>query len=214
MAIKVRDIFLAQVQDKADFIEFILDEYPSIYNEWVAKQDKKFRNEAELCSDGDWEIEESIYKNLSEIFDKNSNCKELFYQSMFLIAFAYYDGVIEFFRKEVSRKNIIDSICKKYNKNLSKEAKEALSFIEDEVKHIRHNICHNNMGTIRNEDKVKDLCKKYDGLQYENDIIAIETSDFIKLFLQKARILLTELCEITGHKVHCVNKYIKINTEL
>lgn len=204
MTIKVRDKFLAQVQDKADFIEFILDQYPSIYHEWAAKQDKEFRKEAELRSDGDWEIEESIYKNLSEIFDKNSNCKDLFYQSMFLMAFAYYDGVIEFFRKEVSRKNIINSICKKYNMPLTKEAVESLNFIEYKAKHIRHNICHNNMGTTRNENKVKDICKKYNGLQYENDIIAFESSDFIKLFLQKVRILLTELCEITGHKVYCV----------
>ncbi|MBR7013308.1 MAG: hypothetical protein IKI07_00390, partial [Prevotella sp.] len=63
MKFVIRNKILAQIEDRASFLEHLLEEYPRLLKEWTDKTDKTFKKEAEKISEGDWEICSSTYQS-------------------------------------------------------------------------------------------------------------------------------------------------------
>lgn len=213
MAFATRDDFLALIEDRGRFIERIFDLYPQLFEDWKKEQITLFQQEAKNYAQGDKEVEMSIFSSLSASIDDTLDFSNLFYQALLLLSYAHYESTITALATELviklPHKTLVNSICKFKNHTLSQKSKQALEFIENTLKPLRNNICHNNSGTLRNQDKIKGIASRTNSISLNNifdkETISITSPELIEEALKHIHILLKELCDITGHRV----KYLK-----
>lgn len=91
MAFVVRHPITAQVDDRAKYLRYLIEEYPSLLNNWERRQEQEFARIAKEDSVGDSEIELSIYTSLLNAFDDDDARQDLFYQSLLIMCFSYYE---------------------------------------------------------------------------------------------------------------------------
>ena len=191
---------LSLIEDRERFLEHLIKEYPSLLRNWTEKEDKKFQKEADFFADGDDEIYMSTYSSWLSAFDENEYREDLFYKSMFIMAYAYYESSIKMLAKKVKTKELIDAICKSNNIVLSQESVEAKDFLDTIIRTIRNQLVHNNMSIYRKTEDVVNISKIWSDIHFVNDEITITGSDFILDFLKKELMILKEICEKIGFK--------------
>lgn len=96
MVFTLRDKVLAQIEDRAAFLEHLIEEYPRLLREWTERTDESFRKLAEESAKGDQDIYQDIYSSWFSAFDENDFREDMFYKSMLLMVYSYYEGAIEF----------------------------------------------------------------------------------------------------------------------
>ena len=101
MAFSLRDPVLANIDDKALIIESIINHYPYLLKEWEDKQDKEYRKIAKESSDGDKEVELSIYFQMRNALDIDYDLCDIFYQSMLIMVVSYYESMITMLSKTI-----------------------------------------------------------------------------------------------------------------
>ena len=69
MAIALRHPIVAKVDDRANFLRRLLKEYPAFLNDWENKMEKEFAEIAKENSEGDREVEFTIYSSLCSAFN-------------------------------------------------------------------------------------------------------------------------------------------------
>lgn len=200
MAFVVRHPITAQVDDRAMYLRYLIEEYPSLLNNWERRQEQEFARIAKEDSDGDSEIEHSIYMSLLNAFDDDDARQDLFYQSLLIMCFSYYESCIALLSKQANAKESIKAICNTKNIVLSEETKEAIEYIQGDINDLRNNICHNNFGTFRKVDTLKRIASENIGIDYTNDTISITKPTLIISALDKMHMVLHELCEKLGYK--------------
>ncbi len=178
--------------------------YPSLLEKWEKEQYDEIKNFAKENSDGDPDVELSISHSELRRLDIADELPNLFYQACLIVAFSHFESTIcklaNTHRKQNTQEQI-QEICEKSEKTLSKEAKEAKEWIENEAKMVRNNLCHNNSGTAREAKLMKHIAMIEKGVIFEDGMISITTPDYTSKFLEKSKILLDELCNMTGHSV-------------
>ena len=117
MKFTIRDKILAQIEDRAAFIEHLLDEYPRLLKEWTERTDKSFKKEAEDIAEGDWEIYSSTYHSWISAFDENDYREDSFYKAMVLMVYSYYEGAIEYLIRKTNLDDQVDVLCRANNIN-------------------------------------------------------------------------------------------------
>lgn len=192
-----------RVNDKREFIEFIIKNYPKLFKEWEEKEDTKIRAIAKEEGNGDYEIESSVYNSLSLPSYFYDSFDEVFYPAMFLMTYSYFDMFINLLAKKASTRELVTALCKSHNYELSKEGSIALQWIE-RMRVLRNNISHNNDGTQNRMLDILRLCDEFKELTYNNDTITISGPEFILKTLELEHKLLIELCDMLGYKTRSV----------
>ncbi len=206
MAITLRHPITAKVDDRASFLRSLLKEYPKFLNEWEDSAEKEFAQIAKDNGDGDKEIESTIYTSLCSAFDDNADKMNMFYQSVFLMCYSYYESCVALLSKKMNAKESIHAICKSKGISLSEKSLKAIDFLQNDIKDLRNNICHNNWGTYRKMDSLKRLSELNVGFDYNNSTLTFADSKLIIDVLDKMHMVLHELCEKLGYKTKFTGK--------
>lgn len=200
MQFTIRNHILALIEDKARFLEHLIEEYPNFLKEWTEKTDREFQQDAESYANGDPEVSMETYSSWLSAFDENESREDLFYKSMLLMTYAYYESSIDMLAKRTKTKDQIEAICKSNNIELSKEATEAKDDLDSNIRIIRNQLAHNNMGNPQKIDDLMRICKMWNDIRFSNDEIIISGSDFVLDSLKKELVVLRELCQKLGYK--------------
>lgn len=200
MRFTIRDKILAQIEDRAAFLEHLLEEYPRLLKEWTDKNDTNFKKEAEMISDGDKNIYSSIYHSWLSAFDENEYREDIFYKAMVLMVYSYYDGAIEYLIRKTDSDDPIEVLCRANNIDLSVEARLAKDDLKSNIRHLRNHLAHNNLMSSKQEKHIERISKKWPEINFSEDDISIKGSDFILDSLRKEKLVLKELCEKLGFK--------------
>lgn len=197
---------MAKVEDRENYLRFILEEYPTLLKHWEEQQEAEFARIAKEDSEGDREIECDIYNSLLRSLDNFDDKKDMFYQSVFLMCYSCYESCVSLLSKGANSKESICAICKTKNITLSEEALKSIDFLQGNMKVLRNNICHNNFGTFRKVDVLKKIAAENIGIDYSNDILSITDPQIIMLLLDKMHIVLHELCEKLSYTTITIKK--------
>ena len=200
MAFSVQDPTLSMIKRKAQILEKLICQYPKLLEELNKELFIQFKEEAIQNACDDKEIENSIFFEKMKAFDDDEDMKNIFYQSMLLMVYAYYESATNLLAKEARTKQIIKAICSSKNITLSKEAMNDIDFIDDEVNALRNNICHNNSGTPRKIDVLHRIAQKSNEIHFNEDVISITGPNYILNVLEKESKILLELADKLGYK--------------
>lgn len=199
MAIALRHPIAATVNDRASFLRYLLTAFPKFLAEWEIKQRKNFHKLPDN-SDGDIEVESTIYSSLCSAFNDNADRMNMFYQSAFLMCYSYYESCVAQLSKNTKTKEAIQAICKSKNISLSEESLNAIDYLQNDINDLRNNICHNNFGTYRKIDSLKRLSELNVGFDYDGNTLIFTDSKLIIDALDKMHMVLHELCEKLGYE--------------
>ena len=208
MAIALRHPIMAKVDDQASFLNTLLDEYPKFLNEWENKTEKEFEQIAKDSSDGEKDIESTIYNSLCSAFKDNGERMNLFYQSVFLMCYSYYESCVAQLSKIANVKETIHAICKSKCISLSEGSLKTIDYLQNDINDLRNNICHNNFGTYRKTNSLKRLSELNLGFDYDyddNTLIFTDSKLIIDTF-DKMHTVLHELCEKLGYTTKLIGK--------
>lgn len=206
MAIVLRHPIAAKIEDRASFLSSLLKEYPKFLNEWENNAEKEFAQIAKDNSDGDIEVESTIYSSLCSAFNDNADKMNMFYQSVFLMCYSYYESCVAQLSRNANAKESIFAICKSKSISLSDESLEAINYLQNDINDLRNNICHNNLGTFRKTDTLKRLSELNIGFEYNDHTLTFTDSKLIIDVLDKMHMVLHELCEKLGYKTKFIGK--------
>ena len=200
MNFTIRDKVLSQVENRAAFLEHLIEEYPKLLNEWTEKTDKLFQQDAESFADGDGEVYHGTYSSLSSAFDENEFREDIFYKAMLIMVYSYYDGIIEYLVSKTKSDDKVELLCKANNIVLSDEAKTAKEHIKSTIRHLRNHLTHNNMMSTKQSKQILKISKEWPEITFSEDDITISGTNFILDSLKKEKLVLTELCEKLGYR--------------
>ena len=206
MAIALRHPIAAKVNDRASFLRYLLTAFPFFLAEWENKAEKEFLQIAKDNSDGDIEVESTIYSSLCSTFNDNADRMNMFYQSAFLMCYSYYESCVAQLSKNTKTKEAIQAICKSKNISLSEESLNAIDYLQNDINDLRNNICHNNFGTYRKIDSLKRLSELNVGFDYDGNTLFFTNPKLIIDALDKMHAVLNELCDKLGYKTVIVGK--------
>lgn len=206
MAIALRHPTTAKVDNWASFLRTLLNEYPRFLNDWEIKSEKEFRQIAHDNSDGDRDVESTIFSSLCTTFNDDADKENLFYQAVFIMCYSYYESCIALLSKEANAKETINAICRSKKISLSEESLKAIEYLQSDINDLRNNLCHNNFGTYRKTNVLKKLAERNMGLHFENDTLSFSDTALITDTLDKMHMVLHELCEKLGYKTKIFGK--------
>ena len=200
MTFTIRDKVLSQIEDRAAFLEHLIEEYPRLLKEWTEKTDKSFKDAAKEYAEGDRDVYDTTYFSFLSAFDENEFREDMFYKSMLLMVYSYYEGAIEFLVRKTKSDDLIELICKANNIILSDEAKEAKERVKFEIRNMRNHLAHNNLMSPKHAEHIKRISKEWPEINLTDDDISITGPGFILYSLKKEVLVLKELCEKLGYK--------------
>lgn len=202
MVIALRHPLVAKIDDRVNFLKYLLKEYPTFLEEWENKTMKEFEQIAKVNSNGDKEVENDIFSSLCTAFDDDEGKIDIFYQSVLLMCYSLYESCVAKLSKEANTKEKINAICQSKSISLSQESTQAMEYLQNDINALRNDICHNNLGTYRRSAILKKLSEKNIGVNYDCNgcNLAISDSKFIEDTLDKIHMVLRELCEKFGYK--------------
>ena len=200
MQFTIRNKDLAKIEDRARFLEHLIEEYSRLLQDWTEKTNRIFLKEAEEYAEEDFEVYSSMYSSMQSAFDENEYREDLFYKSMILMAFSYYESTIGYLAKKANTNELIDAICKSHNYELSKEAKKAKDEINSNIRIVRNQLVHNSMGNPKHVDDLLRICREWSGIHFKDDEITISGSEFVIDSLKKELFILREICNKLGLK--------------
>lgn len=206
MAFALKHPIMAKVENQASFLKALLDEYPKFLNEWENRLEKEIEQIARDNSDGDKDVKSTIYNSLCSAFENNEECLNMFYQSVFLMCYSYYEGCVAQLSKSANAKETIFAICKSKCISLSEESLKTIDYLQNDIKDLRNNICHNNFGTYRKTNSLKRLSKLNIGFDYSDNTLIFTDSKLIIDTLDKMLTVLHELCEKLGYTTKIIGK--------
>ena len=106
------------------YLKSLIESYRYYVEEWLNKTLKDITDNAIASSEGDKEIEASIYSQDSNaVYDKTDSEDVLFYKAMLIMVYSYYEGIINKMAEDAGVKERPSSICEKYGKVLYSEGK-------------------------------------------------------------------------------------------
>ena len=200
MKFTIRDKVLAQIEDRAAFLEHLLEEYPRLLRDWTDKTEQSFKKEVENIADDDREICSSIYHSLLSGFNENEYREDIFYKAMVLMVYSYYEGIIEYLIRKTNSDDQVKVLCRANNIELSKEAEQAKEDVRLNIRNLRNHLAHNNLMSSKQKEHIKRISKQWPEISFTDDDISITGSDFILDSLRKEKVVLKELCEKLGYK--------------
>lgn len=211
MSFAARDYKRAYIEDKGSFIRSMLNFYPFLYKRWRTKEEKNADEEANFVSQGDEDVRLSVKQELMSRHDYFEEFANIFYQSILLIAYGYFEESLSRLNdgKEARQKKdeskitaLLKAICKCCECTISTTAQEAFDFIDNDVRPLRNYICHAEAeAKPEHIAEVRALANKYNGVKIDEKTLLMPSPVFVEKFLNSAGIVLKELCDVCGHKI-------------
>ena len=160
MRFTIRDKILSQVEDRAAFLEHLLEEYPKLLSEWTEKTDQSFKDVAKEYAENDNEVYQTTYSSYLSAFDENEFREDMFYKAMLLMVYSYYEGIVDYLVRKTMSDDLIEQLCKANNIKLSDKAKKAKDQIKTDIHNLRNHLAHNNLMSSKQEKHIKRISKK------------------------------------------------------
>lgn len=201
MIAKGRSPLRAYIEDTGEYLSYLLDMYPTFLDKWISDKENECQNIAKDSSDGDCEIENSIFNSLFQGFCSFGETEVFFYDAMFIMIYSYYESVIMKLSQKYGCDNRPSAICKHNHNHLSDTATKHSSFLYDNVRILRNQFCHNFLGTIgarKEEDKqvVESLIHQYpDAIITDDTSIHIVKNSFVAEILSKEGFVIKEMID-------------------
>lgn len=196
------------ITNQYQFLSSMLDKFPFLHDRWIEEQERDAKELANIESNGDLEIYQSIYHSeiskLESCYDEN----QLFYQAMFLMIYSYYESILmRIAKEEALRTSRPNDIAGKHGVILDYEYIEISEYLHNTILPLRNQLCHNNNGTLfaRNRDNKKDeelniqKLVECNNIEIEDGRIYIRDSHFLQETLDKEYRLLIRLADICGY---------------
>lgn len=219
MGFSARDSVRAEIMDTLNVLNDILHHYPQLYDEWQKKTDEEFKKVARDFSDGDSDVERSIYHSESAAFEKAEEMKARFYNAIFLITYGHVESCLKYMTDEVPSKHTGNNsylekyknkILEKVGAEMPKDVSAAYSFFNEGVRPLRNKFAHNGVRQkkpcFNKSDELElEHIKKYFPSVWDDEGYLCVDSNMVSKSLQEATILLDFFCNITGHEVKYSN---------
>ncbi len=184
------------------FISQLLDRFPTLYKEWEDGLQKDFKQQAKEFAEGDQEIEWDTYRNMSSWLESQYEEIPLFYNSMAISIYSYYENIIRLIAQECGTKELLNAICETKGIKLSSDLQSFIDSIDSEMKVVRNQICHNNAGTSK-ASKFKcleSLSSREKEICFEDGVLSIHGDEYLKKMLEQEYKILSTLAEKLGYK--------------
>ncbi|MBR1774913.1 MAG: hypothetical protein IJ759_05245 [Bacteroidales bacterium] len=205
---------LTEIESKRDYLEYLIKFYPKFYEEWYNRIDNKFKEEARIEADGDPDIEATCYRNnIYGIDDLFGETKYLFYNSMLIMVYSFYDESLnkilqdENIERTGNIKSRINSIL---NKNeLTDATIEDIKYLDRYIRLLRNRLGHNNTEPLKDSDvSVKELVNKEPEIHLlkSTNMIFIDGDNFILRVLDKEYRVLKEIVNLLLNNVNNKSK--------
>lgn len=199
---------LVMIREKKIFLESIINNFPTLKSLINAEVNNNAQQIAQEIADGDKEIEQEEQSKIVNAFDDSNDLDNLFYQAMFIMVCSYYDGAVERLCKENditdTKGDRISKLCTLKGIELSDKTTKHKNFIFENLKSLRHDIVHNNIGTLKNSEKIYSLMSVYPEIKQEDGCVIFTGSKFILDVLNKEYEVLYELCQKLGYKTELI----------
>ena len=206
--IALRHPIKAKIEDRYEFLAQLLHEYPCFLKKWEEAFVKNAETFAEETAGGDYDVKKGILDSYLQTVDATYYCKDMFYQSVLIMSYSYFESSVEIIKSDLGgfrEADKIKEIHKRKNLKLTNEVSQALDFM-NVIRELRNAICHNNGGTYKKTDLLKNLSETWDGFYFENSdnacykTLIISKPDIVLETLNKARFILLDLCEKLNFK--------------
>ena len=124
----------------------------------------------------------------------------IFYLSVFLMCYSYYESCVTLLSKNMNTKVTIKAICESKKISLSEDSLIAMDYLQNDMKNLRNNICHNYFGTYCKASVLKRLSEQNVDFDYDENILLFTDSKFILDALDRMHMVLSELCIKLNYK--------------
>lgn len=202
-----------KIEDQYDFLCSMLNRFPHLLNAWIKQQVLEVQNIAKETSEGDSEIYSTVYQSEISRFDSCYEEEQLFNQAMFIMAYSYYESILNRIAKELEMSSSDarpSLIAKKVNVEILDSCKEVCKYLYCVIRPIRNQLCHNNNGTFfEREDKdvdadgIKALVTE-GSISIEDKQVYIINRKLIQDVLDKEHQILLYLADICSYKTRFV----------
>lgn len=183
----------------------MLVEYPTYLQGVMDEEIAVAEQVASDNSNGDPDVADSIRRSLLQDISVHDEVSDYFYQAMTIIIMSYFDCLIEKIYSEAKpngNKTKIDLEVDELYTLFGCRASESLWDAIDEIKEfrkLRNDIDHNNSGTPRYADTVREISKREDEIHYYNGIVYISGPNYLLRVLEKEHTVLSELATFFGY---------------
>ena len=186
----------AVIEDRYQFLCLLIDLFDSQAEEYENNATKQISNLAKEIAGGDEEIEVGEKYKLLVSFANSQDNRNLFYQSMIIMGYSYYETSLSLIKKEVRRSRRDLTKCLKQSTDIQNRR----SWLEGDIKKLRNFLVHNNSIAPKNgqEESIKRLKSIYPEIIYNGSEVFISNVNCVKEFLQKEYEVLTDICIQVG----------------
>ena len=199
---------LVVIRERKIFLESMINNFPSIKSFINTRVHNEALLMAEEIADGENEIKQDVQNQIVNAFEYSNDLDNLFYQAMLIMVYSYYDGAVERMCKENGMKDTkgdrISKLCTLKGIELSDKTTKHKNFIFENLKSLRHDIVHNNVGTLNYSETISSLMSVYPEIKQEDGCVIFTGSKFILDVLNKEYEVLYELCQKLGYKTDLI----------
>lgn len=191
-----RHYIRAIIEDRYQFICLLIDFFDTQVEKYEKNVTKQIGLLAKEIAEGDEKIEiEEKYKLLASFANSQDN-RNLFYQSMFIMGYSYYESSLSIIEKELKISGLNLTKCLEPLTDIQNKR----SWIEGDVKKLRNFITHNNSVAPKNgQDKaIKRLKSIYPEIVYDGSEVFVTKANCVKEILQKEYEVLKDICIEVG----------------
>lgn len=185
-------------------IKTMIESYPSFMNDWLFREDEKYKMIARENAGGDSDVNHTIYSNLLYGMDVFYETDNYFYQAVFLVGYSYYESWLNKIGRnnKMLNENIgVRELKENCGFDLCNEIQNKVNYLFKTVKPFRNLIAHNNNGTLREEQKevLNDIRQKYEHIDECDGIVTFNDDEFILDVLKMEHEILLEICNKLGY---------------
>lgn len=184
------------IEDKYQFLRSLIDFFNCPLRQCECEVIDGAQRLAKEIANGDEEIERSEMDKLLDSFYNSQDNRNLFYQSMLIMGYSYYESSLGLIEQELGKQ--CQSI-NNYNIN-STNIQTNKKWIKSDVRLMRNFLVHNNSvkPTKGQDEAIKRLRSKYPGIHYDSNGITITSDDCVVDFLNTEYEVLRYLCMLVG----------------
>lgn len=195
----------AKIEDGRLFIATLLDFFVRQERLYINEKTEQIRRVAQQTSDGDDEMRTFIETQLMTIFYNNQDNQNIFYQSMLVMSYSYYEICANLIGRNLTnikqgQQDMITSICENTNIALPAHIVKEKKFLYEDIREIRNYIVHNNAIPPKDKqaDAINRLIGRYPEIKFKNNAVAIMGPNCILDILSKEYFVLEYLCKALG----------------
>lgn len=198
------------IDDERTFLEFLIQQYPKLHDEWKAKTLKEFEKQADEVAEGDEEVRLDVYHSLASGLDEYDSAADTFHSAMLIMVYSYYETVVHLLYQKAKRVPPLAKLCEANRIRLNKERQDDLNFLYNVIRPVRNHFVHNNRPDTAEDSKeleqLKAICQARQDLDFNDGRLTL-TNDTLSLeALKRAHRTLSYVAEKLGYTTKYIGK--------